>query len=295
MGADCCGTPEAQPGAEHPHNMQNGVSLLSNSNQNVHSKNKQAPVAARPHKEYVQKREPYYKKRVDLFEQYYQREVDRVTAAKQADRHIKVTLPDGAVQDAVSGVTTPMDVAKTLAKSIVKKAVVARVKAESATEPQTWDLLRPLEEDCTLELCTFDDKTGKDVSFCQGGVVAACHTRYSLVYNLQTFWHSSSHILGQALELEFGVDLTIGPAIEEGFYYDCYLEDGRTLTDSDKAAIEKRMQQVKAQLTQLQPIAKADCLPCLDSCSQTAAVPAVSLLEVPQCTKPCMAASSLID
>ena len=65
------------------------------------------------------------------------------------------------------------------------------------------------------------------------------------LYDLQTFWHSSSHILGQALELEFGVDLTIGPAIEEGFYYDCYLEDGRTLTDSDKAAIEKRMQQVR--------------------------------------------------
>lgn len=66
---------------------------------------------------------------------------------------------------------------------------------------------------------------------------------------MQTFWHSSSHILGQALELEFGVDLTIGPAIEEGFYYDCYLEDGRTLTESDKAAIEKRMQQVTAEST----------------------------------------------
>lgn len=75
---------------------------------------------------------------------------------------------------------------------------------------------------------------------------------YSGVHDLQTFWHSSSHILGQALELEFGVDLTIGPAIEEGFYYDCYLEDGRTLTDSDKAAIEKRMQQVTAQSTRLQ-------------------------------------------
>ncbi len=62
---------------------------------------------------------------------------------------------------------------------------------------------------------------------------------------MQTFWHSSSHILGQALELEFGVDLTIGPSIEEGFYYDCYLEDGRTLTDADKAAIEKRMQQAR--------------------------------------------------
>ncbi len=42
---------------------------------------------------------------------------------------------------------------------------------------------------------------------------------------LQAFWHSSAHVLGQALELEFGVDLTIGPALEEGFYYDCYMGD----------------------------------------------------------------------
>jgi threonyl-tRNA synthetase len=41
----------------------------------------------------------------------------------------------------------------------------------------------------------------------------------------QTFWHSSAHVLGQVLELEFGVDLTIGPALEEGFYYDCYMGD----------------------------------------------------------------------
>ena len=166
MGADCCGTPEEQPGAEHPHNMQNGASLLSNGNRHVPQKNQQAhQVTARPHKEYVQKREPYYKKRVDLFEQYYQREVDRVAEAKQASRAIKVTLPDGAVQEAVAGVTTPMDVAKVLSKSIAKKAVVAKVKGQSATDAQTWDLLRPLEEDCTMELCTFDDKTGKDVGF----------------------------------------------------------------------------------------------------------------------------------
>lgn len=42
---------------------------------------------------------------------------------------------------------------------------------------------------------------------------------------LQTFWHSSAHVLGQVLELEFGVDLTIGPALEEGFYYDCFMGD----------------------------------------------------------------------
>jgi threonyl-tRNA synthetase len=42
---------------------------------------------------------------------------------------------------------------------------------------------------------------------------------------MQAFWHSSAHVLGQSLELEFGVDLTIGPALEEGFYYDCYMGD----------------------------------------------------------------------
>jgi hypothetical protein len=165
MGADCCANPEALPGAEHPHNMQNGASLLSNGSHNSHpSKGKQAAVVAKPHKDYVQNREPYYHKRVELFEQYYQREVDRVAEAKQAASPIKVTLPDGAVQQGVAGVTTPMDVAKTLPKSVVKKAVVAKVKAESADDAITWDLLRPLETDCSLELCTFDDKTGKDVS-----------------------------------------------------------------------------------------------------------------------------------
>ena len=61
---------------------------------------------------------------------------------------------------------------------------------------------------------------------------------------VQTFWHSSSHILGEALESQFGVDLTIGPAIEEGFYYDCFLDDGRTLGEADKPTIEKRIQEV---------------------------------------------------
>ncbi len=63
---------------------------------------------------------------------------------------------------------------------------------------------------------------------------------------LQTFWHSSSHILGEALESQFGVDLTIGPAIEEGFYYDCFLDDGRTLGEADKPTIEKRIQEVSS-------------------------------------------------
>lgn len=60
----------------------------------------------------------------------------------------------------------------------------------------------------------------------------------------QCFWHSSAHVLGQALELELGADLTIGPALEEGFYYDCYLEE-RTLTEGDKPRIEGRIKEVR--------------------------------------------------
>ncbi len=62
---------------------------------------------------------------------------------------------------------------------------------------------------------------------------------------VQTFWHSSAHVLGEALEFCFGAKLTIGPALEEGFYYDCYLGE-RTLTEADKAALEKRIQEVRA-------------------------------------------------
>ena len=61
----------------------------------------------------------------------------------------------------------------------------------------------------------------------------------------QTFWHSSAHVLGEALESCFGAKLTIGPALEEGFYYDCYLGE-RTLSEADKAALEKRIQEVRA-------------------------------------------------
>ena len=56
----------------------------------------------------------------------------------------------------------------------------------------------------------------------------------------QAFWHSTSHVLGLALELQHGVDLTIGPPIEEGFYYDCFMGD-KTLHPDELSAIENRM------------------------------------------------------
>lgn len=72
--------------------------------------------------------------------------------------------------------------------------------APKASKPELWDLTRPLEGNCRLELLKFDDKEGKMV-----------------------FWHSSAHVLGECLECSYGGKLCIGPPTEEGFYYDTYV------------------------------------------------------------------------
>ena len=77
--------------------------------------------------------------------------------AKQEQVPIKVTLPDGSEKAGVRLVTTPMDIAKTLSKSLANSAVVSKVDGKE------WDLLRPLEGDCKLSLHTFDEREGKEV------------------------------------------------------------------------------------------------------------------------------------
>lgn len=84
-----------------------------------------------------------------------------------------------------------------------------------------WDLTRPLDRSCALRLATFDDPDGK-----------------------HAFWHSSAHVLGEALEQQYGVKLTIGPPVDEGFYYDCYMDDKRSLTEADFGVIDKRVAQI---------------------------------------------------
>jgi threonyl-tRNA synthetase len=73
---------------------------------------------------------------------------------------------------------------------------------QKLNDSDLWDLTRPLEGDCKLELFKFDSPEGKKV-----------------------FWHSSSHVLGQALEIKYGCSLCIGPPTEEGFYYDAAMGD----------------------------------------------------------------------
>ena len=83
----------------------------------------------------------------------------QVSEAQQRNETIKITLPDGSEKSAVRNVTTPLEIANSLSKSLAKKVVVADVNGSK------WDLFRPLEGDCSLQLFTFEDPKGKDVSF----------------------------------------------------------------------------------------------------------------------------------
>ena len=85
-----------------------------------------------------------------------------------------------------------------------------------------WDLERPLEGDCSLEFLKFDDEEGIKYYVCCG---YNCDIVYNVTIGKQVFWHSSSHILGEAMERQYGGCLCYGPPIENGFYYDMFLED----------------------------------------------------------------------
>ncbi|CAJ1034623.1 TGS domain/Threonyl and Alanyl tRNA synthetase second additional domain/tRNA synthetase class II core domain (G, H, P, S and T)/Anticodon binding domain containing protein, putative [Leishmania lindenbergi] len=156
----------------------------------------------------------FWKQRVEIFEQLWQQQQNRYESMKAP---IKVTLPDGKVMDAESWVTCPLDIAKCLSNSLPDKVIVARVNEA------LWDLTRPLEGDCHLELLDWDDEDAHEV-----------------------FWHSSSHVLGYALERIFDTKLSVGPALKEGgFFYEGLTN--RPVSESDYKAIESAMQELVKQ------------------------------------------------
>jgi threonyl-tRNA synthetase len=123
---------------------------------------------------------------------------------------IKITLPDGTVKEFAQG-STPMDVALSISEGLARNVISAKFNGT------TVETVTPLNEDGSLTLYTWNDKEGK-----------------------KAFWHSSSHVVAQALEeLYPGIKLTIGPAIENGFYYDVDFGE-HTLSEKDFPAIEKR-------------------------------------------------------
>ena len=133
---------------------------------------------------------------------------------------INITFPDGSVRAYESGVTG-YEIARGISPRLAEEVLAVAVKPIGDTtigKGQTIDLNRPIEEDCSITLLKWEDDEAKRV-----------------------FWHSSSHLMAEALEdLYPGVKFGIGPAIENGFYYDVDL-GGNQLTDADFPKIEKRM------------------------------------------------------
>ena len=127
---------------------------------------------------------------------------------------IHITLPDGTIKTFEKG-TTPMDVAKNISEGFARNVISANFNNE------TIETSTPLNSDGSLVLYTWSNEEGK-----------------------KAFWHSSSHVLAQALEeLYPGIKLSIGPAIDNGFYYDVDFGD-RTISENDFKAIENKMLEI---------------------------------------------------
>lgn len=124
-------------------------------------------------------------------------EHDALLAEKAAkdSKPIKIMLPDGKLIDGESWKTTPYQVACGISQGLADNTVISKVNNG------VWDLDRPLEEDCSLVFLKFDDEEAQAV-----------------------YWHSSAHIMGEAMERVYGGCLCYGPPIENGFYYDMFLE-----------------------------------------------------------------------
>ncbi|WP_304298471.1 threonine--tRNA ligase [Porphyromonas gulae] len=146
---------------------------------------------------------------------------------------IKITFPDGNSREYEAGITG-WDIAGSISPRLQQDVLAAGVNG------QTWDLHRPINEDAEVKLFKWDDAEGK-----------------------HAFWHSSAHLMAEALEeLYPGIKFGIGPAIENGFYYDVDPGEGISIKDADLPAIEKRMQDLAARKETIirRDIAKADAL-----------------------------------
>ena len=145
---------------------------------------------------------------------------------------IKITFPDNSVKEFEAG-TTPLQIAQSISPRLAREVLAATV------DGQEWDLTRPISADASLKLFKWEDAEGK-----------------------HAFWHSSAHLLAEALqELYPGVRFGIGPAIENGFYYD--IDPGEhKLTADDFAKIEAKMLELARQGQQIvrADISKADAL-----------------------------------
>lgn len=143
---------------------------------------------------------------------------------------INITFPDGAVRQYEQGISS-IGIAKSISEGLARKLLAAEVNGE------VWDLSRPLQHDASIKFLTWDDDKAKS-----------------------TFWHSSAHLMAEAIQEMFpGVKFWVGPPVEKGFYYDVDLGDN-VIVDADLEKLEKKMKELakKDNLFERKEISKAD-------------------------------------
>ena len=146
--------------------------------------------------------------------------------------NINISLPDGTVKQFEAG-SSAMDVAMSISEGLARNVLSAKVNGE------VWDANRPINEDAQLNLLTWNDEEGKS-----------------------TMWHSSAHLMAEALEFFYpGIKLAIGPPIESGFYYDIDFEE-YNITDEDLQKVEKKMIELAREKNEFvrQEVSKTDAL-----------------------------------
>ncbi|MEO6683523.1 MAG: TGS domain-containing protein [Ginsengibacter sp.] len=127
---------------------------------------------------------------------------------------MNITFPDGAVRQYEQGASA-LDIAKSISEGLARKILAAEVNDE------VWDLTRPINEDSSVNFLSWDDEKAKS-----------------------TFWHSSAHLMAEAIDDTFpGVKFWVGPPIENGFYYDIDLGDN-VITETDLVKLEKKMKEL---------------------------------------------------
>ncbi|HZI00849.1 MAG TPA: threonine--tRNA ligase [Flavisolibacter sp.] len=148
------------------------------------------------------------------------------------DQQINITLPDGNVRQYQAGVTA-LDIAKSISEGLARKVLAAEISGE------VWDATRPIQQDANLKLLTWDDNGGKN-----------------------TFWHSSAHLMAEAIESMFpGVKFWVGPALDNGFYYDVDM-GGQAISEDDLRKLEVKMAELAKQSNTYirKPIAKDEAI-----------------------------------
>ncbi len=128
---------------------------------------------------------------------------------------VRITFPDNSTREFNKGVTG-REIAESISPALAREVLSVSVNGE------LWDITRPIDEDASIVLHKWDDEDGR-----------------------HAFWHSSAHLMAEAIEALYpGTKFGIGPAIEQGFYYDVDLPDGRVMTDADLPVIEKKMKEL---------------------------------------------------